>query len=280
MRGFLVDALQYHQRGWSILPISRAGKWKKPAVKWTPYQKRQPTEDELREWFKMPNLAGLAVVLGPVSGELYCRDFDQAESYRRWADEHSELARSLPSVEAKRGPHLYFQSTQQIRTRDYGDGELRGIGGYSILPPSVHESGHVYQWTLPLPSGELPAVDPQEAGFCRSWHCTEGTERTEADRVNKGGSGVLSGLSVLSVQGAFSEGELVALATPTGIHKNHHSLFLLARGVRALEKHKGCELSTDELRGVFNLWHQKATPFLRAGQSKDEYWFEFLVWCH
>ena len=270
---YLVQALEYHQRGWSILPISWAGKWKKPAVKWTPYQKRQPTEDELREWFKMTNLAGLAVVLGPVSGGLYCRDFDIAESYHRWANEHSQLAESLPKVLSKRGPHLYFQSTEQIRTRDYDDGELRGIGGYSILPPSVHESGHVYQWIIPLPTGPLPTIDPREAGFCRNWNCTE---QTEEDTEDRGGGSGFSVVSVLSVQGALGESELIALATPTNSHQNHRCLFLLARGVRALGRQRGRELSTGERRKVFGAWYQRATPFLNTGQSKDEYWFEFL----
>ena len=277
---FLEHALEYHQRGWSILPISRVGKWKKPALQeWKPYQTRQPSEHELRAWFKIPNLAGLAVVLGPVSGDIYCRDFDVGESYQHWASKHPELASVLPTVAAKRGPHVYFRSPNRIRTRDYGDGEVRGIGGYSVLPPSLHHSGHTYTWKIPLPSGLLPVVDSRGAGLCRDWSCTENTETTERpemtqpteptdeNRANRPGSGWPLG---------FDVGEFVASAVPSNRHQNHKLLFRLARAVKALEKRFGRELSQTELRELFDGWYDRAAPFLREGQSRDEYWFEFL----
>jgi hypothetical protein len=267
----LEQALAYLDRGWSVFPVTikSDGEYKKPAVKWKHLQQRLPTPAELRSMFILPNLTGLAVALGPASGGLYCREFDEAEAYRLWASEYLELAKSLPTAQSKRGPHVYFRSPEKIHTKKYGDGELRGFGSYIILPPSIHQSGHVYHWIVPLPS-EIPVIDPTEAGFCRNWNCTEKperTEKTEEDRESRGG---VCGFSVLSVQ------PLIALAVPTDSHQNHHRLFLRARGIRALEKQRSRELSQPELQKVFGAWYRSAEPFLRDGQSRDEYWFEFL----
>ncbi len=291
----LEHAEKYVARGFSVFPVTikeADGSYKKAAVRWKHLQQRQPTQTELRSMFKQTNLTGMAVALGPSSGGLYCRDFDDPTAYQRWADAHPELAKLLPTVRAARAPHVYFCSTQVLHTTTYPDGELRGLGGYAILPPSVHQTGHVYDWANPLPDGPVPTVDAEAAGFCRNWGCTEGTERTEhteengdnkcggsVDSVGSGLSGgsVHSGLSGHSVQeGVLSEGQLVAMATPDDQHQNHHRLFLLARGVRALEKQQERELSHAELETLFDRWYRRAEPFLLDGQNRDEYWFEFL----
>jgi AraC-like DNA-binding protein len=71
-------------------------------------------------------------------------------------------------------------------------------------------------------------------------------------------------------------GELVASALPTDKHQSNKRLFLLARGIKALEKRLGREYSQTELRKIVDEWCEGATPFLREGQSRDDYWFEFL----
>jgi predicted P-loop ATPase len=58
--------------GWSIIPV---GLDKKPLVsRWKPYQKRQPTEDELRAWTRS-NPSAWALVTGIISGRITL-DFD------------------------------------------------------------------------------------------------------------------------------------------------------------------------------------------------------------
>ena len=47
-------ALEYLERGWSIIPIKPEGK--RPAIKWREYQDRLPTEDEVNGWWgQWPN---------------------------------------------------------------------------------------------------------------------------------------------------------------------------------------------------------------------------------
>ena len=129
----LQAALAAHARGWSIIPI-RAGT-KKPTCKWTKYQTDRATEAQLTKWFGNGQDVGLAVVFGPVSGGLVCRDFDVQEAYDKWAAHHSDLASTLPTVATSRGRHVYFRAAEtDLRFVDLPDGEYRGDSGHYCLP--------------------------------------------------------------------------------------------------------------------------------------------------
>jgi hypothetical protein len=181
----LEDALDYDRRGWCIIPI-RPGT-KKPACRsWKGYQTERPDVATIRRWFGDGGPKSLAVVLGEVSGNLVCRDFDQMAAYEKWAAEHPELARTLPTVETGRGRHVYATvDIGQIRVAspsggsiiELGDGELRG-GGYCLVPRSKHPDGKTYKWIVPL-NGQLPAIDLDSSGFlpCNR-ECRESREYT------------------------------------------------------------------------------------------------------
>ena len=93
-------ALAYAARGWTIIPV-RPGT-KRAACRWARYQTERPGEAALKRWFgsgqKYP-----AVILGPASGGLLCRDFDVHGAYDAWAGCHADLAESLPTVRTARG---------------------------------------------------------------------------------------------------------------------------------------------------------------------------------
>src|SRR4051794_22933083 len=69
----LPAALAYLRRGFSVVPQLAGAKH--PCVKWKPFQDRLPTEEEWRGWAERWPTAGLAAVLGPVSG-LFAIDVD------------------------------------------------------------------------------------------------------------------------------------------------------------------------------------------------------------
>lgn len=177
----LLDAaLQYHARGWCVIPMVESGK--QPAVRWKPYQTSRPSVATLRDWFGSHDSYGMAVVFGDISGGLGSRDFDDMESYTEWATCNPELAATLPTVRTHRGRHVYFATTpasvetfrQSIGKGGMNgaihlpDGELRiGSGCYSLVPPTPHLKGGVYEWLIPL-SDELPVVtDFVAAGLYR-----------------------------------------------------------------------------------------------------------------
>ena len=83
----LAAALDYHHRGWSIIPISYGTK--KARFKWAKCQIVRPDEKQLQKWFANGN-RNIAVVLGEVSSGLACRDFDTMTEYRLWASSNPE----------------------------------------------------------------------------------------------------------------------------------------------------------------------------------------------
>jgi len=162
-------ALAYVGRGWSIIPVLQGTK--RPPCKWEDFQKRLPTEAELRQWFGPGNgkpYGDLAVVLGQVSGRLVVRDFDQPDAYDRWRNEYQDLAVQLPTVKTSRGHHVYFRLAPGSSVKGIvklEDGELRADGGIVVLPPSRHPSGAKYEWIVPLPEDDLVVLDPAEVGL-------------------------------------------------------------------------------------------------------------------
>jgi hypothetical protein len=84
---------------------------------------------------------------------------------------HGQLPATL-TARTGDGRHLYFSSNgTQIRNSNSKLGphlDVRGHGGYAILPPSVHKTGKVYEWIVrakcaPLP-GWLPDLLAEPAG--------------------------------------------------------------------------------------------------------------------
>src|SRR5262249_55270629 len=134
-----------------------------------------------------------------------CRDFDRLGSYESWAAAHPDLAAALPTVATARGRHVYFRGPEGFA--DLGDGEYRGDPRhYCVLPPSAHPDGAVYAWLVPLPDGDLPLVDPAEAGLRQPWggepcntEDTEGAEGAEDTAPQKPSLPELSVFSAPSV---------------------------------------------------------------------------------
>lgn len=168
---YLDAALHMHRCGWSLVPMWHNGKT--PAVRWKEFQTTRATESMIRDWFGGGDPYGIAVVFGEVSGWLSSRDFDDLAVYEQWAASFPELAKSLPTVRTHRGRHVYFRATEQSVSRlrrsigkdgmcgaiHRPDGELRvGHGCYSVVPPSPHPKGGVYEWICGDP-GSIPVLD-------------------------------------------------------------------------------------------------------------------------
>src|SRR5262245_6154234 len=92
--------------GWAVIPV----KGKEAACHWRRYQRVKPSRKQRGGLFSIPDVTGLAVILGEVSGGLRARDFDQADAHDRWAQTHPELAASLPTARTRRGFHVYFRA--------------------------------------------------------------------------------------------------------------------------------------------------------------------------
>lgn len=167
----LSTALRFHNAGISVVPVAGDGS-KRPAIAWKEFQSRRPTTDELLAWFSDPNVQGLGVITGKVSGNLEMLEFEgravnqklHAEAkkliesaglgdvWQRLVDGYSE---STPSG----GIHLlYFVDGElpgntKIASKAGEDGgcliETRSEGGFCITAPSggnAHPNGE--PWTI------------------------------------------------------------------------------------------------------------------------------------
>ena len=109
----LNHALEYLERGWSVIPIKPEGK--RPAIRWLEYQKRLPTEDEVTQWWTQWEDYDIALVTGEVSGVVVV-DCDNDNAFK--ASQEAEMITPI-KVKTKRGVHLYFEHPK--------DGIRRGL---------------------------------------------------------------------------------------------------------------------------------------------------------
>jgi len=121
---------------------------KTPLVKWKPYQDNLPSEQEVTEWWtKWPN-ANIGLATGHLSG-IVVIDCDSEEAANRFIEEYPE-AKDTRQVQTGRGKHFYFKFEEGIRNdagKLLGPGiDIRGEGGFVIIPPSIHANGKSYQW--------------------------------------------------------------------------------------------------------------------------------------
>jgi hypothetical protein len=160
--------------GVSVLPI---GNDKRPLIKWKEYQDRKPTFEEILSWPKEG--FNLAVITGRISGGLVIVDCESRED-AAWF--WQEKGRSPSIVKTRRGFHLYFQSSCEVRNAQkcFGRYDVRGEGGYALAPPSAHAEGN-YSWSKRLvPIDELPPFQP-------TWREESPSRTLDERRITDGG---------------------------------------------------------------------------------------------
>lgn len=176
---------QYVKWGWSILPVMPGSK--RPAVSsWTQYQKTRPTTAELKLWFEDPDM-GVGVVTGELSGIVVIDE----DSYKAHGTK-LELTTPLKVVSGSGGRHLYFKYTAKIANAVNKEKaiDIRGDGGFIVLPPTIHPNGTGYKWDGEVPETleSLPALSSTfvEDVFGK-WEPTEKINITEFMNVGSGG---------------------------------------------------------------------------------------------
>lgn len=132
----LKSALNWLSRGIAPIPIKYRSKV--PAIAWGEYQKRLPTEEDVKKWFSVER--NLAIVTG--WRNLVVVDFDDFQTYNEW-----QLESPFPvtySVLTPRGVHLYFFLEKPTKSFHLNKIDVKAIGGYVLTSPSVHPSGVTY----------------------------------------------------------------------------------------------------------------------------------------
>ena len=266
---FLANAIEYAERGWSIIPV--VGKEPPRGFRWKEYQSRRADPEQLRGMFDRPDVTGLAVVLGSASGGLVVRDFDTLASYDDWARANPRHATILPTVKTARGRHVYFRGPEYYF--DFGDGEYRGDSKhYVLLPPSIHPSGKEYEWVIALPTDDPPLVEPISAGLLRGE--TEKTERTQSNGESGGKQRKTEAMGVTWWETDPGVQDAIARTLPTRGGQRNRCLFALARHLKAIPALASAQLRI--IRPIVKEWHRRALSVI---QTKDflETWTDFSL---
>ena len=151
----LQAALRLQEKGLSVIPIKRD---KTPLLSsWKEYQERQASKEEIESWFKNNIPDGIALVTGKISG-IVVLDVEHD------GDTTGLEIPNTPTVKSGGGgKHFYFKYPEtgiKNATRILGRKiDIRGDGGYIVVPPSLHLSGNHYEWEIDLdklPLAEVP----------------------------------------------------------------------------------------------------------------------------
>lgn len=155
-----VAARRYADHGWHIFPCRPGDK-----IPATAHGCRDATNElgQVDAWWQADPTRNIGLATGAASG-VYVIDMDGTdgiEAFLALADEHGgyPLApRPLMQQTPSGGMHAFYAAPAEIRNSAGKLAEsvdVRGDGGYVLLPPSVHPNGGRYRWTV---TGEPPAM--------------------------------------------------------------------------------------------------------------------------
>lgn len=142
---FLLAALDYARDQLPVFPVQPRGKAPLTAHGLTDAT-TDPTVVE-RYWSRWPDAnIGLAIPLG-----LVVVDIDDRHAFDRLKAEDRELPATARS-QTGRGFHLFYRTEAVSRNavKVFPGVDLRGVGGYVVVPPSTHSTGTTYRWQVPL----------------------------------------------------------------------------------------------------------------------------------
>ena len=141
------QAIAYADRGWSVFPVRD----KRPLIAWKDGSSSEREDIDSMPW---DGATGVGVDCGK-SG-LVVIDVDDVNAIPVLAeslgwdptDDETAIART-----GRGGYHIYYQAGEKAvrnsASKVVPGIDVRGDGGYVVLPPSVHETGRKYEWSTP-----------------------------------------------------------------------------------------------------------------------------------
>ena len=142
----LEQALRCHALGFSIILVGRD---KKPLIQWKQYQTERATPEQIKVWFEQFPTTNIGCATGAISGVIVI-DVEKGGSI-------DGFPKTVTAKTGGGGWHLYYKypnRTIKNSTRKLAElTDVRGDGGYVVLPPSIHASGNAYEWITPPEDG-------------------------------------------------------------------------------------------------------------------------------
>jgi len=156
-------AKRYQAAGWAIFPV----KGKIPTTLHGVLD--ASVECHLADiWFERFPDRGVALATGKTSG-VWVLDLDGEvglASMARLQQEHGDLPKTVGS-KTGRGFHLFWKMPEDGDVRNSASQvaekiDVRGTGGYVVLPPSPHPDGKLYEWLKGRSPTDIPIVAAPE----------------------------------------------------------------------------------------------------------------------
>lgn len=161
-------ALEYAARGWHVFPVKSD---KRPYTR-NGFKDATTDEKQIRKWWKQWPHAGIGLATGERSG-VWVLDVDGENGQRSIAEFELDCDAQLPrtlsaSTPSSRSAHHYFSIPVGVEVRSkvgvLPNVDIRGCGGYVILPPSEcvnkEDEQRPYKWL----NNDDP-LDPEESEF-------------------------------------------------------------------------------------------------------------------
>lgn len=154
-------AIDYASAGWAVFPV--APRAKTPLTS-NGFKAATTDAARIREWWAKTPAANIGLDCGK-SG-LVVIDLDRRgdkDGFAEWDElvERQHLpARTYTSLTGGGGRHLLFKAPPGVEIKNSAGKlapgiDVRGVGGYIVLPPSIHPSGKPYQW-----ADEFAQIEP------------------------------------------------------------------------------------------------------------------------
>jgi hypothetical protein len=142
-------ALDLAGRGWAVFPIKPNDKT--PATKHG-FKDASTEPAVVEKLFAKRSGCNVGIATGPASG-LWVLDLDGPEGIKALDElerQHGKLPETVSAITGGGGRHLYFtcngtEVKNRTKIREVPI-DVRGAGGYVVVPPSIHPSGRRYEW--------------------------------------------------------------------------------------------------------------------------------------
>lgn len=158
-------AAMYRAAGWQVVPShlpSSSQNWKRPALAdWKSLQEAQVPDATFERWYgpqgEHTSRTNMGLLTGRASGNTFVIDLDEYKTPEALGWWHGVLQEHNNGMEPETcqqvtgggGRQLFFAAPAGWRapTNKTPIGvDVRGQGGFAVLPPSLHISGQIYQW--------------------------------------------------------------------------------------------------------------------------------------
>lgn len=175
-------AHDYVEMGLAVIPL---GVGKKEPVTKSGLNDWSDNPEQIDAWWSQGKYAGkhgnprynIGMACGQVSGGIIAIDLDchsdEANGLhflRDWEVEHGKLPETWTQITGSGGKQLFYRVGQDIRNSANGDigVDIRGNGGYVVLPPSLHPCGECYEWSISPDDMDVADADDRVYDFIRS----------------------------------------------------------------------------------------------------------------